>query len=162
MLHVQVAIWSLTKKNYVKYSLLWSIILENYGTMELWLTMENCGTMEKTMILWRYYVSMDKNKVLYRNIWNFDLRREKYGGLQKTVTLWFKMKKKNPKGLYTKTIEFFKQIHNIWTLVYYVKTMAHVLWKKLKYNYSENYCTIQKTLKPSNFDLLCRKTMILQ
>ena len=32
------------KKSYVKYSLLWSTIVENYGTMELWLSMENCGT----------------------------------------------------------------------------------------------------------------------
>ena len=74
------------------------------------------------MYLWtkiKYYTGIygtsiyeGKNMVDYKKLLHFDLK-------------W----KNKPKGLYTKTIEFFKQIHNIWTLVYYVKTM--VLWKKL-------------------------------
>ena len=56
-------------------------MLQNCGTMELWFTMENYGTIEKN------YPSMDKTMVLYRELWNFDLRRKKHDRSQKSETL---------------------------------------------------------------------------
>ena len=55
---INIHVPTLTKKNIVHYSLLQFIILQNYGTMELWFTMENYGTMEKN------YGTMDKTIVL--------------------------------------------------------------------------------------------------
>ena len=45
-------------------------MLQNYGTMKLLFTMENYGAVEKN------YYTTDKTMVLYREPWNFDLRRK--------------------------------------------------------------------------------------
>ena len=47
----------------MNYSKLLFTILQNYGTMELWLTKENYGAMDKTM-------------ELYNDQWNSDLWRK--------------------------------------------------------------------------------------
>ena len=66
------------KRTIVNYSLLLLTVVQIYIIMELWFTMEklwyygeNNGTMEKN------YSTMEKTMVLYRELWNFDLRRKK-------------------------------------------------------------------------------------
>ena len=71
---------SLTKKNYSK---LWFTIVyysyytSKYGTMELWFTMNNYSTMEKTMVLWTklWY---------YTEHYGTSIYEEKNDGLPKT------------------------------------------------------------------------------
>ena len=68
----------------VNFRLLLFTILQNYGTMGLWLNMENYGTLDKTM-------------VLYRELYNFDLRRKKMIDYKKLrnysiiITSWIRM-----------------------------------------------------------------------
>ena len=86
---------------------------------KLWFYGQNYGTIIKTM-------------VLYRDLWNFDLRRKKHDRLPKTKKLWFIMDKKL--WQYTKTIEVFEQIYSFPALIYY---------EKLSY-YGRNYGTMGK------------------
>ena len=72
----------LTKRNYSK--LYKFTILQNFGTLKLWFTMKNYGTMDKTMVLWTklwYYIlrtmelRFTKKKVMvdYQKLRDFDL-----------------------------------------------------------------------------------------
>ena len=68
---------TLTKKNYSKLF----TILQNYDTMELWFTMENYGTVDKTMILY-----WDFRNSIYE-------QKKNHGRLPNTKKLWFIMEK---------------------------------------------------------------------
>ena len=57
--------------------------------MVLW----NFDLLQKTMVLCKNYGTMDKTMVLYRELWNFDLRRKKHDRLPKTRKLCFIMEK---------------------------------------------------------------------
>ena len=51
-------------------------ILNKFIALELWFTMENYGTMEMTMVLWKKnYARPTMEKIMkpYRKLWNFDL-----------------------------------------------------------------------------------------
>ena len=114
--------------------------------MELWFTMKNYGTMDKTMVLWTklWYYTENYGTSIYEE--------KKHGGLPKTKRLWFIMEE---------TMEIyqnnwiFEQISSFKTLIYYGKTM--VLWTKLWY-YTENYGTLIYYGK--NYGTM-KKTMVL-
>ena len=58
--------------------------------MKLWFTMENYGTMEKTMVLWsKLYGTIPRTMELRFT------KEKKHGRLPKTKKLWFIMEKKN-------------------------------------------------------------------
>ena len=48
--------------------------------MVLW----NIDLLWKTMVLGKNYGTIEKTMVLYRELWNFDLRRDKQGRLPET------------------------------------------------------------------------------
>ena len=114
--------------------------------MELWFTMENYGTMEKTMVLWTklWYYTENYRTSIYEE--------KKHGRLQNTKKLWFIMEQ--TMEIYQNNWSF-EQIYSLRTLIYYGKTM--VLWKKLWY-YGKNYGTIPKTME---LWFTMEKTMVL-
>ena len=114
--------------------------------MELWFTMKNYGTMDKTMVLWTklWYYTENYGTSIYEEI--------KHGGLPKTKIIWFIMKK--AMKIYQNNW-IFEQIYSFKTLIYYGKTM--VLWKILWY-YGQNYGTIPKTME---LWFTMEKTMVL-
>ena len=115
-------------------------LLQNYGTMELWFTMENYGTIDKTMVLWTklwYYTrTMELRSMQGKN----------HGRLPKTKTIWIKMGKNSV--IYQKQLKFL----NKFIALEYWFTM-----EKLWY-YGKNYSTKEKTMilypKLWNFDFL--------
>ena len=73
-----------------------------------------------------------KTLVLYRELWNFDLRRKKNCRLPKTKKLSFIMEEPQ---INTKKIEVFEQIYSFRTLInneknYDTMEKTMVLWKK--------------------------------
>ena len=94
--------------------------------MELWFTMENYGTMDKTMVLWTklWYYTENYGASIYEE--------KNHGRLPKTKKFWFIMKKKTLE-IYQKrfiTLELWFTMEKLW---YY--------GKKLWY-YGKNYGTI--------------------
>ena len=114
--------------------------------MELWFTMENYGTMEKTMVLWTklWYYTENYRTSIYEE--------KKHGRLQNTKKLWFIMEQ--TMEIYQNNWSF-EQTYSLRTLIYYGKTM--VLWKILWY-YGKNYGTIPKTME---LWFTMEKTMVL-
>ena len=137
-------------------------LVQNYGIMELWFTMENYGAMEKNMVQWEktmvqywklvYYtenygtsICEGKKKVGYPKLWIFVIYNEKnFGNIPKqlmflnkymALELWFSKEK---------------------LLHYGKKTM--ILWKKLirfhgkkLWYYTEKYGNLihmRKTMVP--------------
>ena len=97
--------------------------------------MENYGTMEKTMVLWKklWYYTENYRTSIYEV--------KKHGRLPNTKKLWFIME--HTMEIYQNNWSF-EQTYSFRTLIYYGKTM--VLWKKLWY-YGQNYGTIPKTME---------------
>ena len=114
--------------------------------MELWFTMENYGTMEKTMVLWTklWYYTENYGTSIYEE--------KKHGRLPNNKKLWFIMEQ--TMEIYQNNWSF-EQINSLRPLIYYGKTM--VLWKKLWY-YGKNYDTILKTME---LWFTMEKTMVL-
>ena len=70
--------------------------------MELWFTMKNYGTMEKTMVLWTklWYYTENYGTLIYEG--------KNHGRLPKTKKLWFIIEKTNWK--YTNIIEVLNRL----------------------------------------------------
>ena len=105
--------------------------------MELWFTMENYGTMEKTMVL--------RTKLWYytKNYGTLIYEEKKHGRLLKTKRLWFIMEKTMEKYQNNWVLNRFIALELWFTMekimILWEKTM--VLYRKLWY-YTENYGTL--------------------